>query len=274
MTMSNSQSNSPSRLWRWCGIIAVVVICIVIAFVAWVDHTIGKPMRIKEQIGDTIASLAKKCPPDMTQREWNVAVSWTNNLAGNCFWPGGPVDLDDMRRFQHELEERAKGKVDMDLIIWIWDQVAKITPHGLQYKRKFQFVMFEDMQLNSTFSHFSNHGPFFEERHDLISQIDATIRSLATKCPPDLTQDQWHIAISRTTKLPRNPVLAGRDNLDDLRRFQRELDEKARGQIDMELIDWIWDEYAKLSPAAQEYKQKFQRAMLEDMQQSSVKPPI
>jgi hypothetical protein len=262
MAMSNSQS----RLWRWCGIMAVVVICIVIAFVAWVEHTIGKPRRIRDQMQATIASLEKKCPPDMTQREWDVAISWTLQLTGNTMLPGW-ADLDDMRRLDRELEERAKGKVDMDLVLWIWDEVAKIDPTGPRYKRKFQFVMLEDSYLRRG-------DPFFEERHDLISQIDATIRSLVTKCPPDLTQDQWNVAIWRTTKLPDNPYLTGRDNLDDLRRFQRELDEKARGKVDMELIDWIWDGFAKLSPAGERYKKQFQKVMLDEMQPSSAKRPI
>ncbi len=368
-------SNSQSRLWRWCGIIAVVVICIVIAFVAWVDHTIGKPRWVRDQMQMTIASLAKKCPPDMTQRGWNVAVDWTLQLTGNTMLPGC-ADLDDMRGLRRELEERAKGKVDMDLVLWIWDEVAKIDPHGLQYKRKFQQVMLHDMQLSdpriaseirkaigllstrcppemtqkqwevavswtgkltdqsmlptsgagSTYDlrrfqwKLDNLRRFQREleervkgkvdmvlifwiwdevaeltpagerykkqfqkvmldemqpkRSDLISQIFATIQSLAAKCPPDLTQDQWNTAISWTSGLPHECLLSGRVSLDDLRRFQRKLDEEAKGEVDMDLILWIWDEHAKLSPVAQEYKQNCQRKMLDDMQPSSAKRPI
>jgi hypothetical protein len=370
-----AMSNSKSLFWRWCGIVAVVVICIVIAFVAWVEHTIGKPRRIRDQMQATIASFEKKCPPDMTQRQWDVAVSWTLQLTGNTMLPGW-ADLDDMRRLQRELEERAKEKVDLDLVLWIWDEVAKIDPTGPRYKQNFQQVMLQEMQLSEpriaseirnairllstrcppemtqkqwevavswtgklpykSMLPKSGAGSIYDlrrfqrkldnvrrfqreleervkgkvdmvlifwiwdevaeltpagerykkqfqkvmldemqpKRPDLILQISATIRSLAAKCPPDLTQDQWNTAISWTSPLPHECLSSGRVNLGDLRRFQRKLDEEAKGEVDMELIFWIWDEHAKLSPVAQEYKQNAQKKMLDDMQPSSAKRPI
>ena len=358
---------------------------------AWVEHTIGKPRRIRDQMQATIASLEKKCPPDMTQREWNVAVHWTLQLTGNTMLPGW-ADFDDMRRFQCELEVRAKGKVDMDLVLWIWDEVAKIDPAGLRYKQKFRTIMLDEMQLlepnliaseiRKTIGSLSTRCPpemtqeqweiavswtgklpdksmlpssiagntydmrrfqrslndlrsfqreleervkgkvdmvlifwiwdelakltpagerykkqfqkvmiveiqgipanqhsgegdsIFGEPHDLISRIYATILSLISNRPPDLTQDQWNVAIFRTAKLPSSCLLSGWASMDDLRRFQRELEERAKEKVDMQLIFWIWDECAKLSSAAQEYKQKFQRAMLDDMQPSEGKRPI
>ena len=45
------------------------------------------------------------------------------------------ADLDDMRHFQSELEERTKGKVDMRTIHWIWDEVGRLTPSGKRYQR-------------------------------------------------------------------------------------------------------------------------------------------
>jgi hypothetical protein len=258
MTMSNSRG----RLWRWCGVIAAVVICIVIAFGAWLDHTFGEPRRISDQIGDTIASLAKKCPPDMTQDQWNVAVSWTNNLPGNSLLLY--ANLDDLRTFQRELEKKVQGKADMKLISWIWDEHARLTPAGQWYKQNFQRIMLDEMQLS--------------EPDRIVSEIRKTIGSLSTRCPPDMTKEQWEVAVSWTGKLPyKSMLLTGgqrglydmqrfRCALDDLRRFQRELEERVKGEVDMELIFWIWDEHAKLTPTGQQYKQRFQKVMLDEMQ--------
>ena len=261
-------SDSQSHRWRRRVIIATIVVCIaicsVVSFDAWLDHTIGEPMRIRDQMHKSIESLAAKCPPDVPQDQWNVAVNWTNNLPGECFLPGW-ADLNDMRRFQHELDERVKGKVDMKLIFWIWDEVAKISPAGPQYKQKFQKAMLDEMQLS--------------EPDRIASQIHKTIGSLAARCPPDMTKEQWEVAVDWTAKLPDKSMLPTpgshslfdmrrfQSELDDLRRFQGELEEKAEGKVDMNLIFWIWDELAKISPAVPQYKKTSQKMrMLEEMQ--------
>ena len=258
-------SNSWNRAF---GVIATIatclVLCIVIVLWVWLDRTIGERRRLNSQIHASIESLATKCPPDLTQNQWNVALYWTLNMSGNTALTH--AKLDELRRFQRELEERAKGKVDMELIFWIWDEVAKISPTGTRYKENFQKHMLDEMQPSSAKSYFWGGDSVFGVRHDLISQIYLTIMSLASKRPPEVTQTQWNLAINRTTGLPSDRLLSGRVKVDDLRRFQRELEEKAKGNVDMELIFWIWDEYAKLSPATQEYKENHQKVMLDQMQ--------
>lgn len=260
-------SNSWSHRWRWCGILAAIAICvatcIVISLWVWIDHTIGKPRRLVSQIHVSIESLASKCPPDMTKEQWEVAVFWTNNLPGNCLL-SGRVNLDDLRTFQRELEEKVQGKADMKLISWIWDEHARLTPAGQWYKQNFQRIMLDEMQLS--------------EPDRIVSEIRKTIGSLSTRCPPDMTKEQWEVAVSWTGKLPyKSMLLTGgqrglydmqrfRCALDDLRRFQRELEERVKGEVDMELIFWIWDEHAKLTPTGQQYKQRFQKVMLDEMQ--------
>jgi hypothetical protein len=140
--------NSQSRRWRQCAITAAIIIgvaiCIVISFLAWVDHTIGKPHRVALQIGKTIESLATKCPSGITKEQWDVAVFWTYQLTGNSLLI--EANLNDLRCFQRELEKKVQGKVDMDLIFWIWDEHAKLTHAGLLYKQRFQQMMLDEMQ--------------------------------------------------------------------------------------------------------------------------------
>jgi hypothetical protein len=87
-----------------------------------------------------------------------------------------------------------------------------------------------------------------------------------------MTQDQWKVAVDWTGLLSANSSLM-KANLNDLLCFQRELEDKVQGKADMNLIFWIWDEHAKLTTTGQWYKQKYQKVMLEDMQQAAKGTP-
>ncbi len=103
------------------------------------------------------------------------------------------------------------------------------------------------------------------EPHRVARQIQATIESLETKCPPSVRSEQWEIAIWWTCNLTGNSLLNEQGRLADLRRFQRELAAAAEGPVDMTTILWIWDEHARLTPAGKEY-QRFRQIMLDAMQ--------
>jgi hypothetical protein len=125
-------------------IAAAVTACIAISFYVWFVHTKVEPYRAADQIYATIKSLASKCPATMRKEQWEVAMFWTANLAGNSLLPS-QANLNDLRRFQHELEEKAKGDVDMALIFWIWDKHAELTPAGRSYQR-FRKTMLDEMR--------------------------------------------------------------------------------------------------------------------------------
>ena len=268
--MSNWWNARGRRLGIIAAIVVSVAICVVVSLWVWADRTIGERRRLLSRLHESIESLATKCPPDLTQDQWNVAVNNTHNLPGNCLI-FEQVNLDDVRRLQRELEEKAKGKVDMELIFWIWDEVAKMSLPGQRYIEKYQKVMLDKMQPSPANGYVYQpvDDSISREHHRLVWNIYASIRSLVSKRPPDLTKDQWDVAVLSTERLPSNYLLSGRVKVDDLRRFQRELEEKAKEKVDMELIFWIWDEYAKLSPAGQRYKDEYQHGMLDQMRQMS-----
>jgi hypothetical protein len=121
----------------------MTVCSIVMSCYAWFQHTQVEPHRVSRQIEATIDSLAPRCPPSVRKDQWEIAIWWTSNLTGNSsLWAEG--DLDDLRRFQRELEEKAKGEVDMTTIFWIWDQHARLTPSGRKYQR-FRQQMLDQM---------------------------------------------------------------------------------------------------------------------------------
>ena len=79
----------------------------------------------------------------MTRGQWSCAVACTINLVGNSLLPF-EAKLDDLRRFQRQLEEKTAGDVDMTTILWIWDQHAHLTPAGKNYQ-EFRAQMLDDI---------------------------------------------------------------------------------------------------------------------------------
>ena len=150
MNTQTNESNSPRRLWRKYGlrifVFVLVIVTFLISFYVWFYYTKVEPMERSHQIWSTINLLEKKCPPTMNEKQWEIAIEWTLNLTGNSLLPF-EAKLSDLRRFQHELEERAKGKIDMDIILWIWDQHALLTPTGKRYKQKYQQQMLDEMRF-------------------------------------------------------------------------------------------------------------------------------
>jgi hypothetical protein len=143
-----SESQIRHRKWYYIStIVSFAIICILIFMWIWYDYKIAKPLResfqIMYNINDTIKSLEYKYPPDITHDQWNVAVMWTYELSGHSLLFRSKMK--DLRRFQNELDERVKGKVDMNLIFWIWDEHAMIAPLGQWYKQKYQKDMLDEM---------------------------------------------------------------------------------------------------------------------------------
>jgi hypothetical protein len=142
----------PKRRWYQYSLrdllIAMTVCSIVMSCYAWFQHTQVEPRLVSDQIEATIDSLAAKCPPSVRKDQWEIAIWWTSNLTGNSLLkPEG--DLDDLRRFQRELEEKAKGDVDMTTIFWIWDRHAQLTPSGKKYQR-FRQQMLDEMHWDKS----------------------------------------------------------------------------------------------------------------------------
>jgi hypothetical protein len=140
-----SESNIRNRyLFYITTIVILAIICIIVFIGFWFEYTIFKPRRIAEHIDKSIESLYKKCPPDMKDVEWESAVVWTGHISANSWLMN--ADLNDLQHFQNELDERILMKVDMNLIFWIWDEIAKMTPSGQRYKQKYQNIMLNEMQ--------------------------------------------------------------------------------------------------------------------------------
>lgn len=124
-------------------LVVVTVLCVLLSCYVWFRKAVVEPRERAGQIKTIIDSLAAKCPSSITSDQWEIAMWWTHNLTGNSSLKE-EAKLDDLRRFQNELEEKSRGDVDMTTIFWIWDQHAKLTPAGERYQR-FRQQMLDQM---------------------------------------------------------------------------------------------------------------------------------
>jgi hypothetical protein len=135
-----TESPRPRRMqwWPLCLLVAVIVTC------TFSYRQTTAPYREAEKIHVQILSLADRRPAEMTQSQWDSAVSWTNNLHANSLvW--GFKNAAPIRSLRLQIESRLDGPVTMDTIIWIWDQYAELCPLGARYQ-KWRKVMLEEIE--------------------------------------------------------------------------------------------------------------------------------
>ena len=89
----------------------------------------------------------------------------------------------------------------------------------------------------------------------LFHHLESAIGGLALHRPPGVPAAQWRYAVDSTYYANEvccsihEPV-----DLHGLARFSRELDERiGRGSVDMSTIDWIWDEFERITCAGHRF---------------------
>jgi len=92
------------------------------------------------------------------------------------------------------------------------------------------------------------------EPHRESDAIQSLLHSLAKRRPANVTRGQWGSAVSWTLNLHGNSLLPFEADGPTLRRFRARLEERLAGPVDLSTIDWIWDEYALLTPHGREYQ--------------------
>jgi hypothetical protein len=91
-----------------------------------------------DQVLADVWSLAKKQPQGITAAEWHHFIRWTNNDVANGLASPTWVSRRDLVRFADELHRRVEGKVDINTIDWIWDEIARISKYGQSYSDQFR----------------------------------------------------------------------------------------------------------------------------------------
>ncbi len=138
----------PAQRGRWrFGIRHLLIVTTIIAvalgvFGWWYELTYVAKFRRNTAIRVVINDLRKRCPPELTPRQWESAVSWTNNLHANSLLPF-QSDARTIRQFEDRLRRKTEEKVNMATIDWIWAEYARVCPGGAHYQRFHEQMMEE-----------------------------------------------------------------------------------------------------------------------------------
>jgi hypothetical protein len=85
--------------------------------------------------------------------------------------------------------------------------------------------------------------------HAFCRALDAELKTLAHKRPPGVTRNQWHHVVAWTWNAHSNTLVAspGIPRVEQ-ERLLAELRERLASPVTLATIDWIWDEFVRLSP--------------------------
>lgn len=95
--------------------------------------------------------------------------------------------------------------------------------------------------------------------------IEQHLKSLALRRPQELTPRQWESAVAWTGNLHANSLLRFQADGPAIRHLEQRLAKKLAGDVNLDTIHWIWDEYAKACPGGAAY-QRFRPQMMEEIE--------
>lgn len=86
--------------------------------------------RQQIDVGLTLNSLQSKRPTEVAPVLWECVWVWTRTFHGNISFSPEHVSLDEMCRLRDDLNEKLKGRIDLNTLAWIGDRLGKTGPHG------------------------------------------------------------------------------------------------------------------------------------------------
>jgi hypothetical protein len=104
------------------------------------------------------------------------------------------------------------------------------------------------------------------EPQQACEAVHKRLISLAGRRPKDMTPRQWESAVAWTSNLHGNSLMFAQADGPTIRRFDQQLAKKLAGEVNMETIHWIWDEYAEICRGGANY-QRFRPEMLNEIEQ-------
>ena len=94
--------------------------------------------------------------------------------------------------------------------------------------------------------------------------VHRRLESLARRRPNDLSPRQWESAVAWTLNLHGNSLVRFQADGTKLRNFDERLAKKLAGEVNLDTIHWIWDEYAEICSGGANY-QRFRSRMDEEI---------
>ena len=116
----------------------------------------------------------------------------------------------------------------------------------------------------------------YHEHRQWSERVRADLYSLADKRPADVPVGQWEWMVGWTLNLHGNwGVLPDWVDREQKWPFLEELERRLQGPVTVATIDWIWDEYARITKGGREYGEKYRPTRSPDLQRAEpMDPPL
>jgi hypothetical protein len=100
-------------------------------------------------------------------------------------------------------------------------------------------------------------------------RVRTSLESLKSKRPPHVSRKEWAYVVGWTLNAHAN-CCSIREAVDPVEReaFADELDRKVAGKVDMGTIDWIWDEFGRISRIGSHYSEQFRPTVPERLRRA------
>jgi hypothetical protein len=129
----------PRRVW-----ISALIVAASVMVALWYRQA-TEPSREAAKLHALILSLAVRRPNNLTSKQWESAIAWTNNLHSNSL-PFEFTDGPAIRSLRLQLEAKLESPVTIETINWIWDQYAELCPLGARYQ-PWRKVMLDEIEI-------------------------------------------------------------------------------------------------------------------------------
>ena len=105
------------------------------------------------------------------------------------------------------------------------------------------------------------------EHRQWSDRVRAELNSLADKRPADVPPGQWKFMVGWNLNLHGNwGVLHTWVDRDQKWPFLEELERRLQGPVTVATIDWIWDEYARITKGGRGYGERYWPTQSPDLQ--------
>ena len=106
---------------------------------------------------------------------------------------------------------------------------------------------------------------YLSSRRRHSDQIEAMLDGLVMRRPKNVSRGSWNVAVGWTLNLHGNSLVPFQASDAEIRAFRDALRNRLTAdQVNVDTINWIWDEYAELTPAGRHY-QRFRDVMKSQM---------
>lgn len=118
------------------SLIALISIGLSIYFSVWANAWMAQQRTFyaaRQRIDTALRALDTPPPNVKRPGAWRAAVDQTTTAIGNILHSPTMVDKQRLLQFEQKLKSKLAGPIDVNTILWIWDQLAQFGPFARNY---------------------------------------------------------------------------------------------------------------------------------------------